>query len=507
MRNHLLALMVLFAATANAQNGTFTDLRLKKPGSAAGAYTFRTDAGGVLRSYNASGVETAAWNPETGGFSGAFSGTVPAANITAGTLGADVIVSDPDVPKLGVGGLLSVDMLAVDGSITANADVSVNGVVYGNSFVAGEAYGGFTGPSATISGEVSAGSFTGSGFGLYDLNADALDTGTVPVARLPSAIPATRIGSGLIDNTEFDYLNNVSSNIQTQLNSKAPTANPTFTGNGNYSVGSTGSIHNGDTASIYWDSAIAGGGGWAFQNVAAPAKIRADGSLLTNVPAGQLTGTVADARLSANVVRYNASSPLVFNAGELQLGGNGNWATNGGITVYDAPTVDTWRLSFNGVQNRWEFDRAANVYTAGNFIGGGSQLTGIPHFTGNNTWTGRQTFNGGIVHGTILSTGSGTPTHTITPGMAYIQFNLNVGSPTIDLSNASLPIGTELWGTIINSHASNQLTFDAGSGNNVHAPGFFGQTWAMNTALNTAHRWFKIVKLASTMWSIDTGAP
>lgn len=40
-------------------------------------------------------------------------------------------------------------------------------------------------------------------------------------ASLSSGINANKISSGLISNTQFDYLNNVSSNIQTQINTKA----------------------------------------------------------------------------------------------------------------------------------------------------------------------------------------------------------------------------------------------------------------------------------------------
>ena len=49
-----------------------------------------------------------------------------------------------------------------------------------------------------------------------------------------AAIDATKIHDGSISNTEFGYLNGVTSNIQTQLTSldtlKAPLASPTFTG-------------------------------------------------------------------------------------------------------------------------------------------------------------------------------------------------------------------------------------------------------------------------------------
>ena len=43
-------------------------------------------------------------------------------------------------------------------------------------------------------------------------------------------VNATEVGTGVVDNTEFNYLNGVTSAIQTQLDAKAPTASPTFTG-------------------------------------------------------------------------------------------------------------------------------------------------------------------------------------------------------------------------------------------------------------------------------------
>ena len=51
-------------------------------------------------------------------------------------------------------------------------------------------------------------------------NASNIDSGTLNEARLPTGINPNKIGNGLIVNDEFDRLNGVSSNIQTQLNNK-----------------------------------------------------------------------------------------------------------------------------------------------------------------------------------------------------------------------------------------------------------------------------------------------
>jgi len=56
-------------------------------------------------------------------------------------------------------------------------------------------------------------------------------TGTTGITTtLASGIDATKIADGSVTSTEFQYINTLSSNAQTQLNSKAPVASPTFTG-------------------------------------------------------------------------------------------------------------------------------------------------------------------------------------------------------------------------------------------------------------------------------------
>jgi hypothetical protein len=48
--------------------------------------------------------------------------------------------------------------------------------------------------------------------------------------EMPTGIDAVKIGGGVVSNTEFGYLDGVSSAIQAQIDAKAPIASPTFTG-------------------------------------------------------------------------------------------------------------------------------------------------------------------------------------------------------------------------------------------------------------------------------------
>lgn len=59
-----------------------------------------------------------------------------------------------------------------------------------------------------------------------------IDNGAVTNEKVASGIDATKISSGNVTNSEFDYLDGVTSSIQTQLNSKQATLTNPITGTG-----------------------------------------------------------------------------------------------------------------------------------------------------------------------------------------------------------------------------------------------------------------------------------
>lgn len=64
---------------------------------------------------------------------------------------------------------------------------------------------------------------SGSG-GSATTDASELTSGTLDNARLDTGIDAANLGDGSVSNTEFQYISTLSSNAQTQLNSKASTS-------------------------------------------------------------------------------------------------------------------------------------------------------------------------------------------------------------------------------------------------------------------------------------------
>lgn len=104
------------------------------------------------------------------------------------------------------------------------ADLPVSGVSAGSVPATGQI------PTFTVNtqGQVTVIGSTTNGSALTGLNASNVTTGTLPVAQIPTGIPAANIGTGVINNTEFGYLDGVTSSIQAQLDSKANAVSRSF---------------------------------------------------------------------------------------------------------------------------------------------------------------------------------------------------------------------------------------------------------------------------------------
>jgi hypothetical protein len=184
--------------------------------------------------------------------------------------------------------------------------------------------------------------------------------------RYNTPVPdAAKIADGSVNNTEFEHLDGVTSDIQTQINSKLNTTGGTITGNVTItdndhlyigdgqdidilSDGSTGFIKGNDlrlqssTGENYITTAINGatklfydnvlkaettGSGLTVSGAMAATTVAGDGSALTALNASNLaSGTVPTTRLPASVTSLGLNGGEFFTA-------NGTWTCPAGVTV------------------------------------------------------------------------------------------------------------------------------------------------------------------------------
>lgn len=213
--------------------------------------------------------------------------------------------------------------------------------------------------------------------------ANAAAPGAITDTRIflsPSYVNPANIAPGTVDSTEFGHLNGVTSAIQTQLNAKAPTANPTFTGTvtadvltttGNVTLGNAGAdtvttagplsvggaltvtgaaaLNGATTVDDTLNVVAADAESIVFRNGATKRVVvdlfNANGEVqLRN---GAMLSTFSDngatvtARIDGNVGSILANGTATFNGATLTAGGSTRLEVNSGRIVIDgtAPTV------------------------------------------------------------------------------------------------------------------------------------------------------------------------
>jgi hypothetical protein len=136
--------------------------------------------------------------------------------------------------------------------------------------------------------------------------------------KFNAAIDVTKLSTGIVDNTEFNYLNGTTSNIQTQINSKESTANKNVA-NGYPSLGAGGLVPTAQlgTGSASSSTFLRGDGTWNTP-VDGPRKVRlvSDVIITTNVIQNVTSLSFA---VAANSV-YNFNFDILYNVANVNTG-------------------------------------------------------------------------------------------------------------------------------------------------------------------------------------------
>lgn len=211
---------------------------------------------------------------------------------------------------------------------------------------------------------------------------NAITIGALTVNAIPANIPATKIGTGSVDNTEFGYLDGLTGAIQTQINTKVGTTDsrlpPTPTGAGKilYDTGTAYAETSAGTAS----QVFIGGTTPVFGNVPFAA-----------IPVGTSGSTVAvgnDTRLNpipsaaGNIIYDTGTGYAALATGtatfHLQSNGPGlapSWVSAAGVNAGSAVV-----LASLGRAATWTANNYAGPFgiTEASFAGSGSTTFPLP---------------------------------------------------------------------------------------------------------------------------------
>lgn len=234
--------------------------------------------------------------------------------------------------------------------------------------------GDVVGPSASADGEVSLFSLTtgkvlkrsnGLNFSLVKLTAGV--PSAAGASDLPSGIDATKIGGGGVSSTEYDFLGSVTSNVQDQLNLKAPLISPSFT---TPSLGvATATSINGNTFTT-GTYTVTGGAGKTFTFNNTLSLTGTDGTTMTfPATSDSIPGLAQNNTFTATGALSSGLGPALKLNGTWITGGSATttkpyvliepsgttsafWSTNGtglGINASSGYTGDLFNAGLNGV--------------------------------------------------------------------------------------------------------------------------------------------------------------
>jgi len=275
----------------------------------------------------------------------------------------------------------------------------------------------------------------------YDAKGLVTAGADLSASDMPTGINAANISSGIISNTEFDYLNGLSDNIQTQLNGKQQTLTLTTTGT------SGAATLVGGTLNIPQYSGGGGGSG----------TVTSVSALTLGTTGTDLSSTVANSTTTP-VITLNVPTASAANRGALSAA---DWTTFNGKVPYTGATSDLNLGTKNLIANA-VFDGFTSSAASGTQIV--LTITSTPNYT--ITGSGGQVIK--------------LPDATTLPNGAVYYFNNNQSSGAISVNNnsntlvASIPSGGFTAVTLL-SNATAAGTWER------HEQAPSNVTWSTNT--------------------------
>ena len=129
---------------------------------------------------------------------------------------------------------LTADSVAVYPSTPASLIISLGGTIQAPNTAYTVSGGQITFASAPATNTVFFGVSLGDTLDIGTPSDDSVNSqhyvdGSIDNVHLATGIDAVKLADGSVTNTEFQYINTLSSNAQTQITAKAPIASPTFT--------------------------------------------------------------------------------------------------------------------------------------------------------------------------------------------------------------------------------------------------------------------------------------
>lgn len=187
----------------------------------------------------------------------------------------------------------------------------------------------------------------------YDNNGLVVAGTTLSASDIPSGVLATKIGTGLVDNTEFGYLNGATSNIQGQINGKLPIS------------------FSADTALDYNNFRFTLGVGTNQTDILKAQSASSSAAALTIQArnAAAATGFGSSIQLSANITGNSTQVPLSTIGGSWTDASNGNsqftvTTSKAGVESVKLTIAESGQIKFNeyDIEN---FPDAAPAYLLG----------------------------------------------------------------------------------------------------------------------------------------------